>query len=218
MLATRYLLFYNLCMTAGWSVVLFRALFALYSESSVYEAVDLPLKIFQTGALLEVLHSLTGLIRAPASTTAVQVASRLMLVWGIANAITGVREEWSFQSMVLAWSLTEIPRYFYFSVAAMMTTVPYWLTVTRYSTFIPLYPIGASSEWMTLLYALPYIKQSGMYSISLPNRFNFGFDYFVLCVIILILYAPGLPYMYIHMIRQRRKYVYREAPTAKKVQ
>lgn len=205
--ATRYLFLYNVTMTAGWAVVLIRLMRAFLLSESVYAWVDMPLKIFQTGAILEIIHSLVGLIRAPASTTALQVASRLMLVWGVLYPVKLVRDELSVTTMVLAWSLTEIPRYFYFSVAAVAAKVPYWLVVTRYSTFYPLYPLGAGSEAYTMYKALPYLKDTGIFSVAMPNKWNFAFDYYLCCVCILFLYAPGLPFMYSHMLRQRRKYV-----------
>lgn len=207
LIATRYLLSYNICMTAGWTIVLFRLLQAAYLRDNVYNAVHWPLKVFQTGAILEIIHSATGLIRAPTAPTALQVASRVTLVWGVADPVNLVRSKISFFTMVLAWSLTEIPRYFYFSVSALTSNVPYWVVFTRYSTFIPLYPLGASSEWFTMFAALPFIRKARLFSISLPNRFNFAFDYFTACVAILVLYIPGLPFMYSHMLRQRRKYV-----------
>lgn len=207
MLSTRYLLLYNAAMAAGWSFVLARLVAAVAGARDVYAAVATPLQIFQTGALLEIVHAASGLVRAPAATTALQVGSRLMLVWGVADAVGAVRANLSFVTMVLAWSLTEIPRYFYFTVVAASSTVPYWVTFLRYSTFLPLYPMGASSEWFTLYAALPHIKSDGLFSVSLPNRFNFAFDYYTYCIFILAMYIPGLPYMYSHMLRQRRKYV-----------
>ncbi|CAN8073541.1 unnamed protein product [Agarophyton chilense] len=213
-MATRYLFAYNAVMTAGWSIVLLRLLQALVNRSSVYDAVNLPLAIFQTAAVLEIVHSLTGIIRAPVATTALQVTSRLILVWGISHLVVSVRSNLSFTTMVLAWALTEIPRYLYFTVSSVATHVPYWLTYLRYSTFLPLYPLGASSEWFTMYAALPYMRHSKLLSISLPNRYNFAFDYHVCAIIILALYIPGLPHMYFHMLRQRRKYI--AAPPAVK--
>lgn len=212
-MANHYLLVYNITMTAGWTVVLGRLIQALVQHEDVYTAVVLPLKIFQTGAILEILHSLTGLIRAPVSTTALQVMSRLFLVWGITDPIPEIRTNLSVTTMVAAWSLTEIPRYFYFAIAVIASHVPYWLTFSRYSTFIPLYPIGASSEWFTVYAALDFIKNHSIFSVYLPNRFNFSFDFYTSCVCVLVMYIPGLPHMYYHMLRQRRKYI--SAPSQK---
>lgn len=218
MIVARYLLAYNICMTAGWLIVLCRLVLTVFHGGDVYDAVDWPLKLFQTGAVLEIVHSATRIIRAPTATTALQVASRITLVWGVVDPVISVRSKLSFTTMVLAWSLTEIPRYFYFSVAAVTSHVPYWVTFTRYSTFIPLYPLGAGSEWLTMFAALPQIRDEKLFSIYLPNRFNFSFDYYTACLTILVLYIPGLPFMYAHMIRQRRKYVTKPAAKITKAQ
>lgn len=216
-MASRYLLLYNILMTAGWFTVLLRLIQAVSSKRNVYDAVALPLKVFQTGAVLEIVHALTRIVRTSPLTTILQVTSRLTLVWGVVEPIISVRSNVSFTTMVLAWSLTEIPRYFYFSVGAFSSanTVPFWVTFTRYSTFIPLYPLGAGSEWLTMFSAIEYIRNQRLFSVCMPNRFNFAFDYYACCIAILILYIPGLPYMYSHMLRQRRKYVVRPSQRLK---
>ena len=44
----------------------------------------------QSFAILEIIHSLLGWVRSPVPTTAMQVASRLILVWGIAERYEAV--------------------------------------------------------------------------------------------------------------------------------
>lgn len=95
-----------------------------------------------------------------------------------------------------------------------MTQVPFWIVYLRYSTFMPLYPLGAGSEWLTLYQALPIIRQTRLLTIYLPNRFNVIFDYFWFSVSVLCLYIPGLPYMYSHMMRQRGKYIVPNKPVS----
>lgn len=51
------------------------------------------------------------------------------------------------------------------------------MPVCRYTLFIPLYPIGMLAEMQIMLSSLPYLKNQKLHSISLPNTFNFGFDY-----------------------------------------
>lgn len=205
--ARYYLLVYNAAMCAGWIVVLLRLLVAIRAAHPSYTAVERPLQLFQSAAVLEVIHILCGVVRASIITTTLQVSSRLTLVWGVCYLVPDARRVPTFTSMVAAWSLTEIPRYFYFAVSAVAFKVPRWLVWLRYSTFLPLYPIGAGSEWLTLFAALPYIKRNRILTVSMPNRYNFAFDYHVACIVVLALYIPGLPHMYAHMIRQRRKYV-----------
>jgi very-long-chain (3R)-3-hydroxyacyl-CoA dehydratase len=50
---------------------------------TLYSVVGLKVALVQSFAMLEVVHVLLGLVRSPLGTTAMQVASRLTLVWGI---------------------------------------------------------------------------------------------------------------------------------------
>jgi len=55
-------------------------------------------------------------VRAPLATTAMQVASRMLLVWGVVNnfpAQTAFSPLYS--SMLIAWSVTEVIRYAFFA-------------------------------------------------------------------------------------------------------
>ena len=52
---------------------------------AVHAALGTYTKWVQTVALLEVLHVLLGLLRSALPTTALQVASRLLLVWGVCD-------------------------------------------------------------------------------------------------------------------------------------
>lgn len=213
--ARGYLFAYNLSMTLGWSLVLYRLLAALSASpgahAAAYAAHQPYLRVAQTGAALEVLHAAVGLVRAPVATTALQVASRLLLLWGAAEPLPGVRAAPAASSMVGAWALTEIPRYAFFAWGAAAGAAPHWLGLLRYSTFIPLYPIGAGSEMVVLWKALPLLRDTRLYSVALPNTVNFAFDFAVCCAFLLLMYIPGLPYMYMHMIRQRRRFVAKAA-------
>ncbi|KAM4111306.1 hypothetical protein ACJW30_05G057600 [Castanea mollissima] len=51
--------------------------------SKVYCAVERPLQLAQAAAILEIFHSLVGLVRSPVSATLPQIASRLYLTWFI---------------------------------------------------------------------------------------------------------------------------------------
>jgi very-long-chain (3R)-3-hydroxyacyl-CoA dehydratase len=59
---------------------------------SLYDAgVGEQVKIVQSLAVLEVVHVLLGLVRSSLATTMMQVASRLYLVWGVAEKFPEVR-------------------------------------------------------------------------------------------------------------------------------
>lgn len=203
-LARNYLLFYNTAQCLGWSWVLQRLLSSLIFSKDTYESVRVPLVLFQSLALLEVFHSLTGLVRASFQTTLLQLSSRLFLTWPIMECIPEVRSILAFKLMVAAWSLTEVPRYFFFAYSAQVKP-PAWLVWVRYSTFFPLYPLGASSEFLCVYHALPYILERGTFNVAMPNAFNFAFNFYYFCIWTLAMYVPGLAFMYFHMIHQRSK-------------
>lgn len=62
-----------------------------------------------------------------------------------------------------------------------------WL---RYTGFIVLYPIGVGSELSLVWLAMPFIKSSKMWSIEMPNAWNFGFSYYVMCWVWSLSYIP----------------------------
>ena len=54
-----------------------------------------------------------------------------------------------------------------------------------------LYPIGVGSELTMAWLALPALRDSKLWSIEMPNSWNFGFSYYVACVLAMITYIPG---------------------------
>jgi very-long-chain (3R)-3-hydroxyacyl-CoA dehydratase len=48
-----------------------------------------------------------------------------------------------------------------------------------------------SSELTMAWLALPDIKRRQLFSTSLPNSWNFGFDYHLVCIIVMLTYIPG---------------------------
>ena len=216
-----YLLLYNLTCLVSWSWVLFLCVhhFILSAPTATisptplqiqlqtfYPHVSSALYFAQSLALLEILHSLTGLVRAGLLSTLLQVVSRLFLVWGIVYQVPVARTTPSFTTMVLAWALVEVPRYLFYCLNLMQdSSIPYALTWLRYSLFIVLYPMGISSELLTSYYSLPYIAEHKVLSISMPNRLNLPFDYYWFVCLALLVYVPGAPFLYRHMLVQRKK-------------
>lgn len=93
-------------------------------------AIEDSLKICQTAAVLEVAHVLLGVVRANLFSTGLQVGSRLYLLWVVVDQFDVVTKFLAFSTMVVAWTLSEIPRYTYFAVAQVQKP-PYWLTWMR---------------------------------------------------------------------------------------
>ena len=67
--------------------------------------------LVQSLAILEVVHAALGWVRSPVATTAVQVASRLFMVWGVTERYSQAWSSPFYASMVLAWAITECIRY-----------------------------------------------------------------------------------------------------------
>ncbi|XP_010076276.1 PREDICTED: very-long-chain (3R)-3-hydroxyacyl-CoA dehydratase 2 [Pterocles gutturalis] len=192
---------------ALWLVIavgLVRAYLAKGSYHSLYYSIEKPLKFFQTGALLEILHCAFGIVPSSVVLTAFQVMSRVFLTWAVTHSVKEVQSEDSVLLFVVAWTITEIIRYSFYTFS-LLNHLPYLIKWARYTLFIVLYPMGVSGELLTIYAALPFVRQSGLYSISLPNKYNFSFDYYTFLILVMISYIPIFPQLYFHMLHQRRK-------------
>lgn len=79
-------------------------------------------------------------MRAPVLTTAMQVASRLLVVWGIlapfGGEIVGATGrtqigDYAYLGCVGAWGVTEVIRYGFFAITLSGNAVPAWWTWLR---------------------------------------------------------------------------------------
>ncbi|XP_010037618.2 very-long-chain (3R)-3-hydroxyacyl-CoA dehydratase PASTICCINO 2A [Eucalyptus grandis] len=202
-----YLSLYNWAIFFGWSQVLFLAVKTLRESGHehVYGAVERPLQLAQTAAVLEILHGLVGLVRSPITATLPQIGSRLYVTWGILYSFPETQKHIMVSSLVISWSITEIIRYSFFGMKEALGFTPSWLLWLRYSTFLVLYPSGIASEVGLIYIALPYIQKSEKYCIRMPNKWNYSFDYFYAAILALGIYVPGGPHMYSYMLGQRKK-------------
>ncbi|RAL16087.1 protein tyrosine phosphatase-like domain-containing protein [Aspergillus homomorphus CBS 101889] len=201
-----YLTLYNALNFTLWATCAVHGLTLLGAGTApptIFHKVYPLLQATQSLALLEILHSLAGLVRAPVTTTAMQVASRILLVWGImypfqgeivgnegvGSAQTG---DYAFLGCLAAWGVTECIRYGFFVLQVSGVGVPGFWAWLRYNTFYVLYPLGISSECVMVVKALgPAAQLSALYWWFL--------------VLVLGIYVPGSYILYTHMIAQRRK-------------
>lgn len=141
-----YLFAYNTANLLAWGTCLVYTASlipgALASNTlpSIFSTTFNPLLLAtQSLALLEVLHSLVRLVRAPVMTTAMQVASRLLVVWGIlaqfGGDIVGAKSvqtgDYAYLGCVGAWGITEVIRYGFFAITLSGGNVPAWWTWLR---------------------------------------------------------------------------------------
>ncbi|CAN6542097.1 unnamed protein product [Malus baccata var. baccata] len=128
-----YLSLYNWTVFLGWFQVPRLALKTL-SESGhqhVYNAVERPLLLAQSAAVLEIVHGLVGLVRSPVTATLPQIGSRLYLTWGILWSFPETRSHMLVCSLVISWSITEIIRYSFFGTKEALVFARSWLLWLR---------------------------------------------------------------------------------------
>jgi very-long-chain (3R)-3-hydroxyacyl-CoA dehydratase len=201
-----YLVLYNLSAAVLWAFTLFYAsdwYLHLNMTRAAFETNVLPVLTYaQTLAVLEIFHSLFGIVKSPVVTTTVQVFSRIFVLWGFLRPFSIIHH--GVALCVISWALVEIPRYLFYAFH-LLGSVPYPLLWLRYSLFAVLYPSGITGELWCVLAALPKVRQSDAWSIEMPNQLNFECRLYWLVVAVLILYVPGSPFMYLHMVQQRKK-------------
>lgn len=221
-LVTGYLALYNAAQAVGWgySLSLVVQHIASGSSASLWVSAGYPVYTLTMLTFLEVVHSLLGFVRAPWTTTFVQVLSRILLAavcnvmcassTACTGAITSTSPAMWLTMMCFAWSLTEVVRYsFYFFNLFKIDVKP--LTWLRYSLFTVLYPMGVSGEIGCLLAATSagLLGSSDPIPASAPflmkNIFMPVFQIVPTWLLIGVAYGGGLPTLYLHMLAQRKK-------------
>ncbi|KAL4635543.1 very-long-chain (3R)-3-hydroxyacyl-CoA dehydratase 2 [Arapaima gigas] len=158
----------------------------------------------QRGHDSRILHCAAGIVPSSVVLTGFQVTSRVFLTWAVTHSVREVQHEDSVLLFVVAWTLTEIIRYSFYTFS-LLNHVPYFIKWARYTFFMVLYPMGVTGELLTILAALPHVRKTGLYSLALPNVYNFSFDYHTFLILTMISYIPLFPQLYFHMLQQRRK-------------
>ena len=202
-----YLFFYNSLQFLGWSTLLLQIILHFQNggtTANLYASVHLTLQIFQTGAVLEILHAATGLVRSSVQVTFQQVFSRVYITWAILYLLPPARLSVGVLMLLFAWTITEMIRYSMYAIQ-LVTTPPYFLTWLRYTFFIIAYPVGVTGELLCSFAGLQYAAKTGLFSYSLPNMINATFSFPLVIGGIMLLYIPLFPPMYLHMFSQRKK-------------
>lgn len=157
----------------------------------------------QTAALAEVVHAAVRLVRASPVTTFIQVASRLLVLWGVMILSPEAQSSYAFALCASSWALVEVPRYTYLAVNTLGIQIPP-LTWLRYSLFAVLYPTGISGELWTIFAGLPDLYANKVGMIQLPNTMNLALSWPTVLACTVLLYLPGSPHMYGHMLKRRK--------------
>ena len=224
MLTKGYLFAYNVSQLAGWCYLMFVALphYKIFlttgrTPKHMYADIALTLKLLLLMPYMEVVHALLGMVRSNPFQTFVQVTGRAFVLIGVCDRFDCTHETVHLSLMVIAWNVSEITRYAYYAHNVLGFSIGI-LTWLRYTLFIILYPIGAGSEFLCMMKALPDIKTSQVSSISMPNNLNITFSFYYLVTILMLLYVPLFPQLYGHMLKQRKKILNAPTPEEEKKQ
>ncbi|KAG0564218.1 hypothetical protein KC19_8G093000 [Ceratodon purpureus] len=144
----------------------------------------------------------SSITRSRVMATLPQIASRVFITWGVLFSFPEVRDHWLVTSLILSWAVTEVIRSSFFGLKEVFGSAPRFLLWLSCTTFYILYPTGICSEAGLIYVALPYMRETGLYSLRMPNKLNFAFDYYYASILAIFAYIPGSPGMYSHMIRQ----------------
>lgn len=188
----------------------------------------------QAAALLETVHVLAGLVKGSAPLALLQWFGRSNVLFLILGAVpevsvqgkkgwwrgdrvdfffsptthhpplTQVQKHAAVLPLFLAWSIADIIRYAWYAAGPR---APHWLTWLRYSAFIPLYPIGIFAGEMPIIRAaIPYIAKRGLWSITMPNAWNYAFSYAAFCRVGLYFLLPAaFLHLYGTLLAARRR-------------
>mmetsp|Transcript_29687 Transcript_29687/g.70752 ORF Transcript_29687/g.70752 Transcript_29687/m.70752 type:complete len:219 (+) Transcript_29687:48-704(+) len=202
-----YLFSYNVLQSFGWAAALFVACFSLYPSfrgTHVFEKSGYLVGLFQGLSILETVHAATGLVGSGVAVSFVQWAGRSHVLFAILSALPQLQRSAAVGPLFLAWAASEVIRYPWYA-ATLLGRCPHALTWLRYTAFIPLYPVGVLAEVWIILEALPIAKESGMYSLRMPNWANFAFDYPMFLWALLAVYPFAWLQLYAQLLRSRSK-------------
>ncbi|KAH0570614.1 Very-long-chain (3R)-3-hydroxyacyl-CoA dehydratase [Spironucleus salmonicida] len=135
------------------------------------------LTFFQLFMVMDVLHAILKFTSSKPLIVFIQIASRVYLIAIFAQNYPIYCIFW--RLMVGAWASAEVVRYQYYSFQTLK-----WL---RYSAFLLLYPIGVFFGEIPLIYQ------------HFQRQFN------VLDLIALLIYVPGFPLLFKHMLIARKR-------------
>jgi len=196
---TAYLIAYNLASCAGWGFVWMQVLHVVMNNEpaeQLWTRAGTQLLIVQSLAGLEIVHSLTRMVKSPVFTVFLQVMSRLIVLWGFTYMAPACHSHWSLLLMVGSWATVEVPRYLFYALNLLPqfsgAKMPAPLFFLRYSLFMVLYPSGISGELLQFYVALTTFYTRG----SVLERFLFVFP--------LIAYPPCAPLMIMNMWGNRK--------------
>ncbi|CAL8092997.1 unnamed protein product [Orchesella dallaii] len=176
-----YLFLYNLFQFVGYLFIV-GVLSVRYLRDGqeathrAYEFVGFAMRYCQTMQALEIIHPLMGFTKTSVPVAFLQIGGRALILFGIVQAEERLHDEPAVFWLFFFWSLAEVFRYPFYMLQIYERKV-YFVTWLRYSAWIFLYPLGITSECVVIFSAITYFVETGRYSVTLPNSWNFSFSF-----------------------------------------
>ncbi|KAL5004463.1 hypothetical protein ScPMuIL_017919 [Solemya velum] len=207
--AKLYLFLYNLFQFVGYGFIFFTLMSRLLknSEEAVLtgmEAVGTPVMVCQVVAVLEVIHSMAGLVKTGIISPFMQCAGRNFVLFILILQEPRLHSVPAVTYLFLVWSAVEVIRYPYYMIT-LVDIKSEFLTWLRYTAWIPLYPLGILLEGTIIIMSIPLFEQTGWYSFTLPNSANMAFYFPWFLHVYLLFSAIGGYFLLNHMYDQRKK-------------
>ncbi|KAG2439131.1 hypothetical protein HXX76_004498 [Chlamydomonas incerta] len=205
--STAYLALYNAAQACGWAAILVVLAIGVAQRETPEQLYDraAPLtKLVQGAALLDTLHAAVGLVPSSPALSLMFWVGRGNALFAITEPIAALHSSWWAVVMLGAWAAAEVIRYPWYA-ATTLGACPGWLTWLRYTMFIPLFPVGTIAEMALMWTSLPELQSRRLYSLALPNPYNWAFDYHRFIQIVLLLYPLLWWQLYSSLLRARAK-------------
>ncbi|XP_011312782.1 very-long-chain (3R)-3-hydroxyacyl-CoA dehydratase 4 [Fopius arisanus] len=205
-----YLVLYNLCQFVGFMYIL-TVMSIRYSRegpdsmAETYSSVGGAMRFLQLLQFLEVMHPMFGYTKGNPLIAFVQVGGRAFILFLMIEAESRMQTKPVVFYLFFVWSLVEVFRYPYY-ITQVLNVESGLLTWFRYTIWIPLYPLGFVCEGIIVLRNIPYFEETGRFTVSLPNAWNFAFHFpTLLRIYLLVLCGPSIYTMMSHMHQTRIK-------------
>ncbi|CAF1090263.1 unnamed protein product [Adineta ricciae] len=186
---TNWLLFYNLFQFIAYFWVFTRLTMYLLTHGHLkngYKVVENPIKLCQALTILETIHPLIGFTKGDYLVPFFQFLFRNLILFIVINFNRQIQTSPIVPCLLFVWSFVEIFRYPYYGIR-LLNKENRAITWFRYTFWIVLYPLGAFIEGLIIYKSLDHYRSKGYFSITLPNRANFAFNFVLFLQIYLVL-------------------------------
>ncbi|XP_060611591.2 very-long-chain (3R)-3-hydroxyacyl-CoA dehydratase 3 [Anolis sagrei] len=206
-----YLFMYNLVQFLGFSWIFVNMtvrLFMLGKDSffdTFHTTADM-MYFSQMMAVLEIVNTLIGLVRAPLLPVLFQVSGRNFVLFIVLGSVEEMQSKAVVFFIFYIWSMVEIFRYPFYMLSCIDIE---WkiLTWIRYSIWIPLYPLGILAEAVSIIQAIPVFSSTGRFSFTLPYPLSITIPFSVFLQLYLVFLFLGPFVNFRHLYKQRKRHL-----------